>query len=120
MIIGFTVIPHFAGAAVALFVLARLAYFINGSCPEVAALRRPAMSALHLTGVQLILGSAAWIAKMRDVGKETASAAKVWLTTGHLALGALIFGCCVTAAWRVFKMTSESGQPAPAIQSSKP
>lgn len=94
---------HLLGAIAVLFFVARMVYFINAGYGNQPALRKPAMAAVHLVGVQLFLGVAAWVAKIKSAGSIPPTAGKVWLTTIHLAMGALLLGMCVTLAWRIFR-----------------
>lgn len=111
---GTGVIPHIIGAAAVLFILGRLTFFINSGYSNLSLLRKPIMAATHLAGLQLILGFGAWALKMRDAGLAKPSAGKIWIATGHLALGALVLATCVLFAWRVFlvvrrqKLTAET------------
>ena len=96
---------HLLGAVAVIFFVGRLVYFINAGYGNQPALRRPAMAAVHLVGVQLFLGVAAWVAKIKSAGAIPPTAGKVWLTTLHLALGALLFGMGVTLTWRIFRFS---------------
>ncbi len=99
---------HVIGAVITLFVIGRLAYFVNMGYGDKPFLRRPAMAAAHATGTQLLLGLAAWIARIKNAGALPPSAGKVWLSTLHLAIGALVLAFCVTLAWRIFKIAAEA------------
>ncbi len=102
------VFVHMAWALAALFFVGRLSFFLNSGYADRPALRRPAMAATHLLALQLILGTATWIAKVKSAGTVPPLPAKVWLASFHLALGALLFGICVALTWRVFKFSPET------------
>ena len=102
---------HILGALATLFFVGRMAYFINSGYAQYPILRRPAMAAAHLVGVQLILGSVSWVEKIKNAGAGQPSAGKIWFSTIHLAAGALLFATCVTLTWRIFKIACESRRP---------
>ncbi len=99
---------HIIGAMAALFITGRLFYFVNTGYGDQPYLRKPAAAALHASGSQIFLGMASWIAKIKNAGAVPASAAKVWLSTIHLAVGAVVLASCIILAWRVFKLAAES------------
>ncbi len=96
---------HLLGAVAVLFFVGRLVYFVNAGYGNEPVLRRPAMASVHLVGVQLFLGIAAWVAKIKSAGAIPPAAGKIWLTTIHLAMGALLFGMGVTLTWRIFRLS---------------
>ncbi len=103
-----SIVFHLLGALATLFFVGRLAYFVNAGYGEYPALRRPAMSAAHLVGLQLFLGLATWVAKVKCAGAPEPTAGKIWLSTFHLAAGALLLATMVLLTWRIFKIVGES------------
>lgn len=69
---------------------------------------RPVLVLSGLLAVQLVLGGAAYVAEFTAVGKVVSSYVSVIITTGHVAIGALMLILSVVVTVSVYRLTSTS------------
>ena len=69
---------------------------------------RPVLVLSGLLAVQLVLGGAAYVAEFTAVGKVVSSSVGVIITTGHVAIGALMLIMSVVVTVSVYRLTSTS------------
>jgi len=96
-------LTHIAGAVGVTLLLGTAAGMIlmrHGSQPFLA---RPAMIALALLGVQLLLGVAAFIARQASPNDPQPLNPMVAITVAHVACGALVFATTIVLTLRTFR-----------------
>lgn len=86
-------VPHVGGAMVVIGIImyAGIAAFSMPHAP--AAVKRPAMTLLILTGLQMLLGLAAYLYRLEVREQATGHAAMLIFTVIHVAVGALTTAC---------------------------
>jgi hypothetical protein len=86
-------LPHIAGAllVMGMVMFAGIAAFSTEGAP--AAVKRPAMALLVMTGVQMLLGLGAYLYRMEFREQATGESAMLTFTVIHVAVGALTTAC---------------------------
>src|SRR5215831_17834972 len=97
-------VAHICGAAVVTLVLATTAAFVILRHRGETYLARPAMIAVSLLVVQLALGLAAYITRMRSPYDPQPLNPMVAVTVAHVACGALVFAATIVLTLRVFRI----------------
>jgi len=76
--------------------------------PGVTFLTRPATIAVALLGLQLLLGVAAYLTRMRSPDDPQPLHPMVGITVAHVACGALVFATTIVMTLRAFKALRSS------------
>lgn len=86
-------LPHVAGAmlVMGMVMYAGIAAFSTANAP--AAVKRPALTLLILTGVQMLFGLGAYLYRIEYQEQATGQAAMLTFTVIHVAVGALTTAC---------------------------
>lgn len=95
---------HIVGAIAVTLVLASAAIMILRRYGGEAFLTRPAVVALALLTVQLMLGVAAYITRLASPNDPQPLQPMVAITVAHVACGALVFATTIVLALRTFKI----------------
>jgi uncharacterized membrane protein len=84
---------HVAGAmlVMGMVMYAGIAAFSTANAP--AAVKRPALILLIMTGVQMLFGLAAYLYRMEVMDHATGQAAMLTFTVIHVAVGAMTTAC---------------------------
>ena len=112
-------LAHIVGAMAVAVILASAAFMILRRHPGVTFLTRPATIAVALLGLQLLLGVAAYLTRLRSPNDPQPLNPMVGITVAHVACGALVFATTIVMTLRAFKVlrsahswvTSEVAQP---------
>jgi cytochrome c oxidase assembly protein subunit 15 len=97
-------IAHIAGAVIVTLVLAAAALMLLLKHREEEFLTRPAVVALALLFVQLLLGLATYIARAASPYDPQPLNPMISLTVAHVACGALVFAATIVLTLRVFRV----------------
>ncbi len=97
-------IAHIGGAIAVTLVLASAAIMILRRYGGEAFLTRPAVIALALLTVQLMLGVAAYMTRLASPNEPQPLQPMVAVTVAHVACGALVFATTIVLALRTFKI----------------
>jgi heme A synthase len=89
---------HIAGAAVAVAVVMWATMGVLTHHMEDAAMRRPAVILLTLTGAQLFSGLTAYAARVVTSDAPQPMPLMIWATVTHVTTGALVFGAAIVLA----------------------
>jgi cytochrome c oxidase assembly protein subunit 15 len=96
-------VAHICGAVVVTLVLATTVAFVLSRYRGEPYLARPAIIAAVLLVVQLALGLAALITRMRSPYDPQPLNPMIAVTVGHVACGALVFAVTIVLTLRIFK-----------------
>ncbi len=96
-------LAHVGGAVAVALVLASAAFTILRRHPGETFLTRPATIALGLLVVQLLLGVAAYITRLKSPDDPQPLNPMVGITVAHVACGALVFATTIVMTLRAFR-----------------
>lgn len=102
------VIAHIAGAVAVALVLGAAALTVLRRHAGERYLTRPALLALGLLGLQLLLGIAAYIARLASPSDPQPLNPMIGITVAHVACGALVFATTIVLTLRAFRMLRAS------------
>lgn len=97
-------IAHIGGAIAVTLVLACAAIMILRRYSGEAFLARPAVIALALLAVQLLLGVSAYVTRLASPNDPQPLQPMVAITVAHVACGALVFATTIVLTLRTFKI----------------
>jgi len=97
-------LAHVGGAIAVTILLGSAALLIVRRYPGTTFLTRPARVALALLGLQLLLGLAAYLARMSSPNDPQPLNPMVGITVAHVACGALVFATSIVLTLRAFRM----------------
>ncbi len=97
-------LTHIGGAIAVTLLLGTAGVLILLRHPGEAFITRPAMLALCLLTVQLLLGVAAYITRMASPNEPQPLNPMVGITVAHVACGALVFATTIVLTLRTFKV----------------
>lgn len=98
------VLSHIGGAVAVLIILSVASLTVLRRFPEEKFLTRPAAIALALLVLQLILGVAAYLTRLKSPGDPQPLNPMVGITVAHVACGALVFATTIVLTLRVFRV----------------
>jgi cytochrome c oxidase assembly protein subunit 15 len=101
-------LTHIAGAIIVTLLLATAALIILRRHSGETFLTRPAIIALSLLGVQLLLGVAAYVTRTASPNDPQPLNPMVGITVAHVACGALVFATTIVLTLRAFKVLRSS------------
>jgi heme A synthase len=97
-------LSHIGGAVAVTVVLGGAAMMVLLRHRKVPFLARPAMLALALLGMQLLLGLFAYLTRMASPNDPQPLNPMIAVTVGHVAGGALLFAITIVLTLRTFKV----------------
>lgn len=103
-------LTHIGGAVAVTLLLGSAALLVLRRYRHEPFLTRPALVALALLVVQLLLGVAAYLARMASPNDPQPLNPMVGVTVAHVACGALVFATTIVLTLRVFKVLRPSEQ----------
>lgn len=109
---GFGIIPHLAGAAVVTFLVFWTAGALSHRYAGVPVFGRCARLLQVLLGVQLLLGGAAYWARLAARDFPQPIPVMVWLTVAHTVVGALVLAATVVVALICYRILKPAGEVA--------
>ena len=95
---AFGIVPHLIGAAVVLLLVILAGRAVRIRFPGARPLRRAGALLHALVGTQLLLGAAAWWARVASRGMQQIPESTIWLTVIHTVFGALVLAATVVLA----------------------
>jgi cytochrome c oxidase assembly protein subunit 15 len=98
------VVAHVGGAIAVLVVLGGTALTVLRRYPNEKYLTRPAIIALALLFVQLLLGLIAYLTRLASPFDPQPLNPMIWMTVAHVVCGALVFATTIVLALRSFKL----------------
>ena len=98
------VFGHIGGAIAVLAMLSIAALTILRRFPGEKFLTRPALLAMTLLGLQLILGVAAYLTRLKSPDDPQPLNPMVGITVAHVACGALVFATTIVLTLRVYRV----------------
>jgi len=98
------VLAHVGGAMAVLVVLGGTALTILRRYPSEKYLTRPAIIALALLFVQLLLGPASYLTRLASPFDPQPLNPMIWVTVAHVVCGALVFANTIVLALRSFRL----------------
>ena len=98
------VLGHIGGAIAVTIILSIAAFAILRRYPGEKFLTRPATIALALLGVQLLLGLAAYMTRLKSPDDPQPLNPMVGITVAHVACGALVFATTIVMTLRAFRV----------------
>ena len=98
------VLAHVVGAIAVLVVLGGTALTVLRRYPNEEYLTRPAILALALLFVQLLLGLAAYQTRLASPFDPQPLNPMIWVTVAHVVCGALVFATTIVLALRSFRL----------------
>jgi cytochrome c oxidase assembly protein subunit 15 len=101
-------LAHIGGAIAVAVTLASAGFMILRRHPGVTFLTRPATIAVALLGLQLLLGVAAYLTRLRSPDDPQPLQPMVGITVAHVACGALVFATTIVMSLRAFKALRSS------------
>ncbi len=101
------IVPHMAGAMVVLVVVLGAAVVVLQQYPHHATLKRAAKSLMHITLLQVVLGTAAYITRLMTPEASQPMPFMVAFTVAHVAVGALTMAASVIFAIQVLRNVEE-------------
>ena len=107
---AFGIVPHITGAAVVALLIVWTVLIVMRRHGEVDYLARPAKLVVGLLFVQLGLGIAAYVARLRSAGDPQPLEPMISLTVAHLVVGALTLATMVVLSLRSYQMLSPLGE----------
>jgi heme a synthase len=109
---AFGIMPHIAGALVVTLVLLVYAMFILTKADAPRGLKLSAQLLLWITMAQVVLGIAAYLARLSNTGIDPAPSL-VWFTVGHVATGALTMAATAALSVQVLRAVRPQAHAAP-------
>jgi heme a synthase len=103
-------LTHIGGAVAVTLLLGSAALLVLRRYRHEPFLTRPALVALALLVVQLLLGLAAYLARMASPNDPQPLNPMVGVTVAHVACGALVFATTIVLTLRVFKVLRPAEQ----------
>jgi protoheme IX farnesyltransferase len=100
---GIGIIPHVVGAIVVTVLVAWTAFSVFRHYAQVASLKRPAALAGGSLAIQMILGVAAYLARVASYDDPQPLQPMVGLTVAHLAGGAAVLAAMLVLTLRAFQ-----------------
>ena len=97
-------LAHIGGAATVTLVLTITALTVRARHRGEAYLTRPASIAAGLLAIQLSLGIAAYITRLKSPGDPQPLNPMISITVAHVAVGALVFAAVIVLTLRVFRI----------------
>jgi len=101
------IVPHMAGAMVVLVVVLGAAVVVLQKYSNHATLKRAAKSLMHITLLQVVLGTGAYITRIMTPEAPHLMPFMVAFTVAHVAVGALTMAASVIFAIQVFRNVEE-------------
>ncbi|HET6671379.1 MAG TPA: COX15/CtaA family protein [Pyrinomonadaceae bacterium] len=98
------VLGHIGGAIAVITILSVASLTVLRRFPKVKFLTRPATIALALLGLQLLLGVAAYLVRLKSPDDPQPLNPMVGITVAHVACGALVFATTIVLTLRVFRV----------------
>ena len=98
------VLGHIGGAIAVIIILSIASLTVLRRFPEEKFLTRPATIALVLLGLQVMLGVAAYLTRLKSPDDPQPLTPMVGLTVAHVACGALVFATTIVLTLRVFRV----------------
>jgi cytochrome c oxidase assembly protein subunit 15 len=98
------VLGHIAGAVAVVTILSIASLTILRRFPGEKFLTRPATIALGLLGLQLMLGVAAYLARLQSPNDPQPLRSMVGITVAHVACGALVFVTTIVLTLRTYRV----------------
>lgn len=113
------VIPHIVWAFAAAILVMMLATFVLTTERVPSGMRFWAVIALSLTGVQILLGVAAYFSRVASADLGSLAPSLAVATSAHVATGGMVFGACA-ALWAHIRMRmAPVSQPAELTESGR-
>lgn len=97
------VLGHIGGAIAVIIILSIASLTVLRRFPESKFLTRPAILALALLGLQVMLGVAAYLTRLQSPNDPQPLNPMVAITVAHVAGGALVFATTIVLTLRVFR-----------------
>ena len=97
-------LAHVGGAVTVTFVLGLTALTVFAKYRSETYLTRPALIAVLLLAVQLLLGVAAYITRLRSPNDPQPLNPMISITVAHVACGALVFAAAIVLTLRAFRI----------------
>jgi cytochrome c oxidase assembly protein subunit 15 len=97
------IVPHIVGAMAVMAIVAMTGISVLTQCGSHRILQRAASALLGLTGLQVVLGVVAYLARVTVSGAARPSTEVVLYTVAHVAVGAMTMGAGVALAIVVFR-----------------
>jgi heme a synthase len=101
------IVPHMAGAMVVAVVVLAAAVVVLQQYPRHATLKRAAKSLMHITLLQVMLGTATYVSRIVTSEATQPMPLVVGFTVAHVAVGALTMAASVVFAIQVFRNVEE-------------
>jgi cytochrome c oxidase assembly protein subunit 15 len=98
------VVAHVGGAIAVLVVLGGTALTVLRRYPNEKYLTRPAMIAIALLAIQLLLGLTAYLTRLASPHDPQPLNPMIWVTVAHVVCGALVFATTIVLALRSFRL----------------
>ena len=98
------VLGHIGGALAVTFILVVTTLTVMRRFPGEKFLTRPAAIAVSLLGLQLMLGLAAYVTRLRSPDDPQPLNPMIGITVAHVACGALVFATTIVLTLRVFRV----------------
>jgi cytochrome c oxidase assembly protein subunit 15 len=105
------IVPHIVGALVVTGMIVWTAMTVAHRHAEDRYLKRPAITAVVLVFVQVLLGVAAYIARILSAGDVQPLEPMISLTVAHLSVGAMILADLVVLMLRCFQTLAPERSP---------
>lgn len=113
------VLPHIMGALVVMGVVLLVGVFTLVQHSQHKPLRRAAAVLLGVTGVQMMLGIAAYMVRVMTASHVTPSQTMVLFTVAHVATGAVLLAASVVLQIHTMRHVVVKGQAAEAVTSTE-
>jgi cytochrome c oxidase assembly protein subunit 15 len=97
------IVPHIVGAMFVMLVVMMAGIAVLTQCSKHRVLRGAALALLGITGVQIVLGIVAYLARISITGASQPTAWLVTFTVAHVAVGALTMAASVVLTIEVFR-----------------
>jgi len=98
------VVAHVGGALAVLVVLGGTGLTVLRRYPNEKYLTRPAMIAIALLAIQLLLGLTAYLTRLASPHDPQPLNPMIWVTVAHVVCGALVFATTIVLALRSFRL----------------
>jgi hypothetical protein len=108
---AFGIVPHMAGAMLVTVVVLAAAVVVLQQYSDHATLKRAAKSLMHITLLQVVLGTAAYITRIMTPEASQPMPLMVAFTVAHVAVGALTMAASVIFAIQVFSNVEKTATP---------
>ena len=108
---AFSIVPHILCAVVVASLVIWTAGVVYSRRGHDAFLRRPAATAMGLIVVQVILGVAAYVARLKSAGDPQPLEPMISLTVAHVVVGALLLATMVVLMLRCYRALARSREP---------